>query len=252
MTDDPLDVTVLEKKIEAEAARLDAADPLDILRWTLSRYGPDTAIAFSGAEDVLLIHLAATTGLPFSVITLDTGRLHRETYQYLEQVRETYGISIDVLFPDTEAVQRLVREKGLFSFYRDGHGECCAIRKVEPLRRGLAGRPAWVTGQRRDQNPETRSHLAVFSLDEAFGSPDAPLVKVNPLAGWTSAQVWERLRADRVPTNPLHHTGFRSIGCEPCTRAVEPGQHEREGRWWWEAAAHKECGLHLPPPDEAG
>jgi phosphoadenosine phosphosulfate reductase len=218
--------------------------PRDILAYALAEYSPDIAVSFSGAEDVVLIDLAAKAGAKFRVFSLDTGRLHAETYRFLDEVRERYEIPIEVFVPQPEAVQKLVREKGLFSFYRDGHKECCAIRKVEPLRRALAGLSAWVTGQRRDQSPGTRSEIPVVQLDPAFASNGNPLVKFNPLANWSSRQVWDYIRSEGVPYNPLHERGFISIGCEPCTQPVLPGQHERAGRWWWEDETRKECGLH--------
>ncbi|MGZ8245730.1 phosphoadenylyl-sulfate reductase, partial [Methylomagnum sp.] len=131
----------------------------------------------------------------------------------------------------------------LFSFFVDGHQECCGIRKVEPLRRKLATLDAWLTGQRRDQNA-TRAELAEVEIDPAFSTPEHQLVKFNPLANWSSAQVWDYIEAHDVPHNELHWRGFVSIGCEPCTRPILPNQHEREGRWWWEGAGKKECGLH--------
>jgi len=137
-----------------------------------------------------------------------------------------------------------VKEKGLFSFYQDGHKECCGIRKVEPLKRALGTLDAWVTGQRRDQSPSTRAEVAVVEVDPVFSQPGHELIKFNPLANWSSRQVWDYIRENNVPFNPLHVQGFVSIGCEPCTRPVLPGQHEREGRWWWEDQTKKECGLH--------
>jgi phosphoadenosine phosphosulfate reductase len=218
--------------------------PRDILAYALREYSPRIALSFSGAEDVVLIDLAAKTGAKFRVFSLDTGRLHAETYRFLDEVRERYEIPIEVFMPQPEAVEKLVREKGLFSFYRDGHKECCGIRKVEPLRRALRGLAAWVTGQRRDQSPGTRSDIPVVQLDTAFASDGNPLVKFNPLANWSSRQVWDYIRSEGVPYNPLHERGFISIGCEPCTQPVLPGQHERAGRWWWEDETKKECGLH--------
>jgi len=220
-------------------------DPASIVRWALERWGADCTIAFSGAEDVVLIDLAAKTGLPFSVFSLDTGRLFPETLAFLDTVRERYGISIDIVFPSAPAVEALVRAKGTMSFRIDGHHECCAIRKVEPLTRALASKRAWMTGLRPDQSPATRGDLPLVETDPKHKTPDGvPLVKVNPLARWTSADVWRYLREHDVATNPLHLHGYRSIGCAPCTRPVDPGQHEREGRWWWEEATHRECGLH--------
>ncbi|HTA94056.1 MAG TPA: phosphoadenosine phosphosulfate reductase family protein, partial [Polyangiaceae bacterium] len=144
----------------------DTAPPERTLRWALERFGREVAIAFSGAEDVALIDIAVKTGLPFAVFTLDTGRLHPETYRFIEKVRSHYGIGIDVMFPDAAQVQDLVQKKGLFSFYQDGHGECCGIRKIEPLRRALADKRAWITGQRRDQSP-TRTDVPVIQLDSS-------------------------------------------------------------------------------------
>jgi phosphoadenosine phosphosulfate reductase len=134
--------------------------------------------------------------------------------------------------------------KGLFSFYEDGHHECCSIRKVEPLKRKLAQVDAWMTGQRRDQSLDTRQNIPEIQRDTTFSTPEHPLIKFNPLLNWTSAQVWDYIEAYQVPYNELHQKGFISIGCEPCTRAVLPNQHERTGRWWWESSAKKECGLH--------
>lgn len=223
-----------------------AEDPEAVVRWALERWGVDCTIAFSGAEDVVLIDLAAQTGLPFSVFSLDTGRLFPETLEFLDVVRARYGVPIDVVSPDAGAVQALVRAKGTMSFRADGHHECCGIRKVEPLRRALSGKRAWMTGLRPDQSPATRAALPIVERDDKHNAPDgSPLVKVNPLARWTATDVWRWLRDHDVPTNPLHAAGYRSIGCAPCTRPVTPGQHEREGRWWWEEATKRECGLHL-------
>ena len=232
-----------EEDLEAAAARLESASPQEVLRWGLERYGERCVIAFSGAEDVALIDMAARIGLPFSVLTLDTGRLHAETYRFIERVRTHYGVSIQATFPEAAAVERLVRSKGLFSFYTDGHQECCGIRKVKPLRRALTKYAAWATGQRRDQSP-TRTEVGVLEV-EPRADTTPRLIKLNPLAAWTSDQVWEYIRAHEVPYNELHDRGFVSIGCEPCTRARRPGEHERAARWWWEEATQRECGLHV-------
>lgn len=236
-----LDVQQIDRLAE-EMARL---HPADILARAMREYGTELAISFSGAEDVVLIDMASRSGLPFRAFTLDTGRLHPQTYRFLEQVRDRYKVEIETYAPQADAVQRLVTTKGYFSFYRDGHEECCSIRKVEPLRRALAGLRAYVTGQRKDQSPGTRADIPVVQVDTAFSAPDRDLVKFNPLANWTAAKVWQYIREHDVPYNALHDTGFRSIGCEPCTRATNPGEHEREGRWWWEEATKRECGLHV-------
>ena len=233
------------QQVDALAAELDAMHPADIVKRAQQEYGANLAISFSGAEDVVLVDMASRSGLPFRVFTLDTARLHPQTYKFLDTVRERYGVAIEAYFPQPEAVQELVREKGYFSFYQDGHTECCGIRKVEPLRRALASAAAYVTGQRRDQSPGTRAAIPVVQIDTAFSTPERTLVKFNPLANWSASKVWQWIREHDVPYNPRHDVGFRSIGCEPCTRATNPGEHEREGRWWWEEATKRECGLHI-------
>jgi len=222
---------------------LHAKEPQAILAYALSQFR-NIAISFSGAEDVVLVDMAVKIRPDVQVFSLDTGRLHAETYRFIEKVREHYGIPIDIQFPDSEAVSDLVREKGLFSFYTDDHKECCGIRKIMPLKRKLLTLDAWITGQRRDQSPGTRDEIPVIQDDRAFSRQGETLTKFNPLANWTSQQVWNYIRSNNVPYNELHDRGFISIGCEPCTRATGPGQHEREGRWWWEEATKKECGLH--------
>jgi len=236
----PLEVANLDELAETYAQR----HPQEILTLAFEMFSPHVGISFSGAEDVVLVDMAAKLGARFRVFSLDTGRLHPETLRFLDVVRERYRIPIEVFFPRPEAVEKLVREKGLFSFYQDGHTECCGVRKVEPLRRALSSMDAWVTGQRRDQSPSTRAAVPVVQPDPTFSTAASSLVKFNPLANWSSRQVWDYIRENDVPFNPLHERGFVSIGCEPCTRAVLPGQHEREGRWWWEDATKKECGLH--------
>lgn len=230
--------------VDALATEYADKSPSDILKLALSQQG-EVAISFSGAEDVVLIDMASNLGLPFRVFSLDTGRLHPETYQFLETVRKYYNIEIEICFPETEAVQQLVQEKGLFSFFEDGHQECCGIRKVQPLRKKLATLDGWITGQRKDQSPGTRQDIPVVQADAGFAGPNKQLIKYNPLANWSSSDVWNYIRMMEIPYNRLHEKGFISIGCEPCTRPVLPNQHEREGRWWWEEATHKECGLHV-------
>ncbi len=223
--------------------QLQQQSPQEVLAYALQQFD-SIALSFSGAEDVALIDMATKIRPDVEVFTLDTGRLHPETYQFIDKVREHFGLKVDVLFPDAEAVNALVREKGLFSFYQDNHQECCGIRKVLPLKSKLLSLDAWVTGQRRDQSPGTRAAIPVIQEDRAFARPNDKLIKFNPLANWSSAQVWSYIRENDVPYNALHDRGFISIGCEPCTKPLGPNQHEREGRWWWEEATKKECGLH--------
>ncbi len=237
-------VPLSDADLDALRESLTGRPPQEILRKAFDLFGDSAAISFSGAEDVALIAMCHEDGIPLPAFTLDTGRLHPETYELLEKVREKYGVRLEVFSPDSAAVERLTAQKGLFSFYQDGHEECCGIRKVAPLRRALASKRAWITGQRRDQSPDTRAQVAVVEIDRRFGSPDRQLVKFNPLALWPSQRVWSFIRAAEVPFNALHSRGFVSIGCAPCTRAILPGEHERAGRWSWEEQTKRECGLH--------
>lgn len=231
-----------ESAVRAESGSLEGRSPQEILEHALDRLGAKCAIAFSGAEDVALIDMAAKSGKEFSVFSLDTGRLHPETYRFIDSVRQYYGIDIQVVSPNFVSVEALVRKKGLFSFYEDGHGECCGVRKIEPLRRALTQYEGWVTGQRRDQSP-TRTDVPVLLWDTAHKVEG--MAKLNPLAALTQAEVWKYIRDSDIPYNELHDRGFISIGCEPCTRAARPGEHERAARWWWEDATKRECGLHI-------
>lgn len=229
--------------LDTAQAELQGKNPRTILKAALSSFD-NIAISFSGAEDVILIDMALKIRKDIQVFSLDTGRLHPETYRFIEQVRKHYAIDIDILTPDRELLDTFVKEKGLFSFYDDGHQQCCGIRKVEPLRRKLSRLDAWITGQRKDQSLDTRGDIPEVQLDTAFSSAEKPLIKFNPLLNWRSAHVWDYIEAYQVPFNDLHRHGYISIGCEPCTRPVLPNQHERAGRWWWEDATKKECGLH--------
>lgn len=231
-------------ELESLQQELVGTSPRTVLKAALTRYN-NIAISFSGAEDVVIIDMACQIRENIRVFTLDTGRLHGATYSLLEEVRKRYPIRLQVQFPDPAGVEAMVRDKGLFSFYKDGHQECCKLRKVEPLRRALANLDAWITGQRRDQSTDTRQDLPEVQIDPAFSTPQRTLVKFNPLAGWSSRKVWDYIEAYGVPFNELHRQGYTSIGCEPCTRPILPNQHEREGRWWWEDSSKKECGLHV-------
>ena len=234
---------ISDDELLRERERLGAAPAAEVLAWAEARYGADGAIASSFAvEDVVLIDLAVRHAPSLRLFTLDTGRLPAETYQVMEAVRRRYGVRIEVYVPERAQIEVLVNEKGLFSF-RDSiaaRQECCAIRKVLPLARALAGRAAWATGLRREQSV-TRTGVEVLERDAGHGG----IAKLNPLFAWTEAQVWSYAREHGLPVNPLHERGYRSIGCAPCTRAVAPGEDARAGRWWWESAEHKECGLHL-------
>lgn len=219
--------------------RIDAASAA--LRDALARH-PQAAFATSfGAEDMVLLDLIDRLGLAVDAFTLDTGRLHEETYALMASVRERYRTPVRVLFPDAERVEAFVAQHGVNGF-RDAvelRKQCCAIRKLEPLARALAGKALWITGLRREQSP-TRSAVAVLEHDAANG-----LMKLNPLADWRAEDVRDYLEAFSVPVNALHAQGFPSIGCAPCTRAIAPGEDERAGRWWWEQPMQRECGLHV-------
>lgn len=236
-------ITMQPTEIETINAELSSLQPKQIIKFALEKFN-NIAISFSGAEDAVLIDLAVKFNPNISVFSLDTGRLHPETYQYIEAIRKHYNIKIEVISPDQLELQAFTTEKGLFSFYEDGHSECCAIRKINPLKRKLTELDAWITGQRKDQSPGTRNSIPTFQLDGSFNGASENLYKFNPLANWSSEDVWNYIKMFDVPYNPLHLKGYASIGCEPCTRATLPNQHEREGRWWWENKEEKECGLH--------
>ena len=226
-----------------DRASLQSLSAEGLLTWALDEFGDEVSLACSfGAEDVVLVDMLCRLTSKPRVFAIDTGRLHEATYEVMERIREKYGLDLDIYFPSRGEVERLVSEKGLYSFRTslDGRKECCRIRKVEPLGRALKGLKAWITGLRRDQSI-TRTEVAKVEVDDAHGG----IVKLNPLADWSSEAVWEYIRANDVPYNALHDVGYPSIGCEPCTRAVKPGEHPRAGRWWWENPVDKECGLHV-------
>ncbi len=212
-----------------------------ILERIAAEFSPAVFASSLAAEDMVLTDLILRAKLPIRIFSLETGRLHAETLGMLDRVREAYGYEIALYKPEAAAVEAYVFANGLNAFYDsvEMRKECCRIRKVEPLNRALAGNTAWITGQRRAQST-TRAELAVQEDDPAHG-----MQKFNPLADWSEDDVWNYLRANSVPYNPLHDKGYPSIGCEPCTRAVQPGEDIRAGRWWWESPDQKECGLHV-------
>lgn len=218
-------------------------DAASTLGWALRTCGEGLVLACSfSLEDAVVCDLWSHLGRP-RLFAIDTGRLPEETFQAAEALSQRYGVAIEWYLPEAAAVEKLVRSKGAYSF-RDSleaRRECCAIRKVEPLRRALAGRAGWLTGLRREQSV-TRAGLEPVEWDLEHG-----LWKISPLANWSRDQVWSYAREHRVPIHPLHLQGYPSIGCAPCTRAVSPGEPERAGRWWWESHEHKECGLHTRP-----
>lgn len=222
---------------------VDLNDPRAVLARALEVYHPQIALASSfSIEDAVVLDLLMELRPDARVFAIDTGRLPPETYECAEALRRRYGVHIEWYFPKHEAVEALVRQKGLFSFREsvENRKECCGIRKVEPLERALSGLRAWITGLRREQSV-TRAGLEVVERDDAHGG----ILKINPLAAWTLDDVWAYVRRKNIPYNRLYDAGYASIGCAPCTRAIAPGEDPRAGRWWWERPEHKECGLHV-------
>ena len=217
------------------------AETSAILERIARDFTPAVFASSLAAEDMVLTDLILKAALPITIFSLETGRLHAETLAMIDRVKDTYGYDIALFRPDPLAVERYVTQNGLNAFYEsvDMRKECCRIRKVEPLGRALAGKRAWITGQRRAQSA-TRAELAVQEDDLGHA-----MQKFNPLTDWSEENVWDYLRSNNVPYNALHDRGFPSIGCEPCTRAVQPGEDVRAGRWWWENPESKECGLHV-------
>ena len=231
------------EELLATAQVLKDAPAEQILAWAEQQFGSSAAIASSfGAEDVVLIDLARKHAPSLRLFTLDTGRLPPETYELIEVLRNRYGLEVETFFPERARVEALESTQGYFSFKKniEARKECCAIRKVEPLNRALAGRRAWVTGLRREQSV-TRTGVEAVELDADHGG----LLKINPLVKWSAREVWTYIKDNGVPYNVLHDRGYPSIGCAPCTRAVKPYEDERAGRWWWESADSRECGLHV-------
>jgi phosphoadenosine phosphosulfate reductase len=219
---------------------LEEATATEILTWAVETYGDAFAVSTSfQSEGMVIVDMVARLAKHPRILTLDTGRLPPETYQMIETVRDRYGITVEAMCPDTAEVESMVTLHGPNLFYRDTAQRmlCCNIRKVRPLERKLKGLKAWAVGLRRSQN-ESRADVRKVDLDAAP-------VKLSPLADWTAEQVDEYIRRNDVPRHPLYARGYTSIGCDPCTRAVEPGAPERAGRWWWEQDADKECGIHF-------
>jgi phosphoadenosine phosphosulfate reductase len=226
-----------------ESGQLESKSAQEIVRWSLETFGNKVALASSfSAEDVAIIDMMVKVNPKARVFTLDTGRLNQETYDVMDKIREKYGVAIEAMFPQRDAVEQMVKDKGLNLFYHsiDNRKLCCGIRKVEPLNRALATVDAWITGLRREQ-VVTRSAVKKVDIDADHGG----IAKINPLADWTWQQTMDYVKQHGVPYNVLHDQGYPSIGCAPCTRAIKPGEDFRAGRWWWERPEQKECGLHV-------
>jgi phosphoadenosine phosphosulfate reductase len=230
-----------QQEIDRLNSQFANANPVDVIRYFVDRFGSRIALSSSlGAEDQVLTQMVWSIDTNISVFTLDTGRLFPETYDLIDRTSKRYKSNIKVYFPDAKQVEDMVNAKGINLFYDSVESRklCCHIRKIEPLKRAFAGLDAWICGLRAQQSV-TRKNIHIVEWDDNNG-----LLKINPLANWTEEQVWDYIREHKIPYNPLHDKGFPSIGCQPCTRAIQPGEDVRAGRWWWENPDTKECGLH--------
>jgi phosphoadenosine phosphosulfate reductase len=231
-------------KLPKQLAAASDYSTTDLLAWSFAQFHPRLALAcsFQAEGSVLIDLIHRLRGTDFRVFTLDTGRLNQETYDCMEAIRGRYGIEIDVFFPDATRVEDMVRQNGMNLFYDsiDKRKLCCGIRKVEPLKRALNGLDCWMAGLRREQ-AVTRTEVQKVEIDHEHGD----IVKLNPLADWTGRQIWDYIRQNNLPYNRLHDRGYPSIGCAPCTRAVQAIEDNRAGRWWWENPETRECGLHV-------
>lgn len=217
-------------------------EPLEVLKWGIEKFHPKIVLACSlQAEDLVILDMLSKVVEKPKVFIIDTGRLHQESYELIEEINKKYNTDLRIYFPDYKEVEALVNKHGINLFYRsvELRKACCEVRKVLPLRRALEGMQAWITGLRREQN-FTRGGIKKIEIDEVNGG----IVKLNPLADWTWEQVWEYIKKNNVPYNKLYDKGYKSIGCVPCTRPVKQWEHPRAGRWWWEQNSDKECGLH--------
>jgi phosphoadenosine phosphosulfate reductase len=231
----------LIKTVDNLNERFKGSNPRDVLKYFLEEFKGKIALSSSlGAEDQVLTEMVVSIDPACRIFTLDTGRLFPETYDLIDRTNEKYGIRMDIMFPDYRQVENMVKEKGINLFYEsiENRKLCCGIRKLEPLKRAFEGLEVWICGLRKDQSV-TRFYSRLVEWDENNG-----LIKLNPLIDWREKDVWEYIKQKDVPYNPLHDQGFPSIGCQPCTRAVQPGEDIRAGRWWWEQPDQKECGLH--------
>jgi phosphoadenosine phosphosulfate reductase len=223
---------------------MESSSAEEILTWAIKTFHPKLTLSasFGAPEGMILIDMMHKIDADSRVFVLDTGRLHQATYDLIDRVRDRYGKNVEVVFPNGADVEAMVREHGMNSFYEsvERRKMCCQIRKVQPLRRHLAGFDAYVTGLRRDQNLN-RAETKKVAIDPVNGG----LVKINPLADWTHERVLEYVGEHAVPLNRLHQQGYPSVGCEPCSRAIGVGDDPRAGRWWWESDGIKECGLHV-------
>ena len=234
----------MQAKLPQALAAANNFSTTDLLSWSFAKFHPRLALAcsFQAEGSVLIDLIHRLRGNDFRVFTLDTGRLNQETYDCMEAIRARYGIEIESYLPDAAQVEDMVRQYGVNLFYDsiEQRKLCCGVRKVEPLKRALSGLDGWMTGLRREQGV-TRAQVQKIEIDHDHGG----IVKLNPLADWTGRQIWDYIKQNKVPYNRLHDRGYPSIGCAPCTRAVQAVEDSRAGRWWWEEPETRECGLHV-------
>lgn len=232
-----------EEDVKNLNREFERSSPEDILAWASANLGRSVALATSfQVQGMVLVDMFAKANPEARIFTLDTGRLHSHTYDAMEKTREKYGINIEVLFPDRDEVEEMVTSRGVNLFYKSVENRrlCCQVRKTNPLNGYLKTLDAWITSIRADQTAQ-RAESSKFEIDYLHGR----MLKINPMLDWTTEQVWEYVRKNDVPYNKLHDMGYPSIGCAPCTRAVEEGEDPRAGRWWWEQGSDKECGIHF-------
>lgn len=230
-----------KKTIDNWNSELKGASAKDVITFFLEKFPGDIALSTSlGYEDQVLTQIVSTVDSSAKIFTLDTGRLFPETYDLIDRTSRKYKINIKVFFPDSSKVEEMVADKGINLFYDsiENRKTCCGIRKLEPLARAMSGLKGWITGLRKEQSV-TRTNMQLVEWDESNN-----MLKINPLIDWTEKDVINYIEEHNIPYNPLHKKGFASIGCQPCTRAIEPGEDVRAGRWWWEDPESKECGLH--------
>ncbi len=231
----------MKDSVETLNNKFQNATPEETILWFTKNFAGKITFSTSlGAEDQVITHILAGMSPPSEVFTLDTGRMFQETYDLLDITQKKYGLNVQVYFPDPAQVEQMVNSKGINLFYENIENRqfCCQIRKILPLKRALAGKEVWITGMRKEQSV-TRANAAMVEWDPAY-----QIVKFNPLIAWTGEMVWQYINTWKIPVNDLHSKGYPSIGCLPCTRAVQPGEDVRSGRWWWELPEFKECGLH--------
>ncbi|MCK4287680.1 MAG: phosphoadenylyl-sulfate reductase [Bacteroidales bacterium] len=229
------------KQIENLNKEFQNSSPQEVISFFLSNYPEKIAFATSlGIEDQVITEMIVSINKSVKIFTLDTGRLFQETYDLIQKTNSRYKINIEIYFPDAKQVEKMVKEKGINLFYESIKNRkfCCHVRKIESLKRVLNKFDVWITGLRKEQS-EIRANDKLIEWDKLNG-----LIKVNPLIKWTEKDVWNYIKEKNIPYNSLHNKGFKSIGCVPCTRAVEYSEDSRSGRWWWENDGHKECGLH--------